>query len=75
MRKPFPQITMDNTLDRQIVHAGSDGAEPLENDDIVVHLLQLILHRTIHKLSYDTPLVAITGLLYSINFVSSYKID
>ena len=71
MKKPFPQITMDNTLDRQIVHAGSDGAEPLENDDIVVHLLQLILHRTIHKLSDNTPLVTIAGLLYSINFVSS----
>ena len=75
MKTPVPQITMYNTLDRQIVHAGSDGAEPLEDDDIVVHLLQLILHRTIHKLSYDTPLVTIAGLLYPINFVSSYKID
>ena len=62
---------MNYTLDRQIVHAGSDGAEPLENDDIVVHLLQLVFHRTVHKLSNNSPFVTIAGLLYSIIFVSS----
>ena len=62
---------MNNTLDRQIVHAGSDGAEPLENDDIVVHLLQLVFHRAVHKLSDNSPFVTIAGLLYSIIFVSS----